>query len=251
MRKDAFELIRYARSKKLFVNMTTNALLLDEAKIDELLEAGLTHLIVSIDSPHAARHDELRRCKGLFKAATDALLLAGKKGLRARIWTYATRSNFNFHELDDIIKLGQDLGVDHVFVFFPLLSGHLYDRFEDNLTLEDREAFRERYNGRSGVVLELPSEKSPCRGGGYHHLCVMPSGDVTFCPPVPYSYGHIDSKSLKDCLLDIKADHKRFAFHATGQCPVNLPDYREHSRGEFMYDRSPSGRRRPSGAAKK
>jgi MoaA/NifB/PqqE/SkfB family radical SAM enzyme len=232
LREDALDLVRYARSKNMIVSVTTNGLLLNEKKIDELKEAGLTILIVSIDSANPSRHDELRGVKGCFEKARNGLRIAKEKGIITQIWTYITKTNFN--ELESIAKMGKELGVENVYVFFPLLSGHLFNRFDENLTYEERESFRKRFNGDPLVTLEFDKEETPCNGGGLLHACIMPTGDVTFCPPVPYSYGNIKSRSLRDCLKDVVKDHKKFS-HCTGQCIVNFPEYRTGCNAKYMY----------------
>ena len=239
LRKDSLELIKYINDNHMYCSVTSNGLLLTEELIDKLKVAGLKELVVSIDSADSARHDELRGVKGCFEKATNGLRMAREKGISTAIWTYVTKTNFD--ELDGVSKLGKELGAEYTWVFFPLLSGHLFDKFDENLSVEEREAFRERFNPRPETRLEFPRETDVCVGGGKNHICVMPTGDVTFCPPVPYSYGNIRSKTLKACLKDIAKDYKRFCVsECTGQCIVNFPEYRENCKGEFMYDRKQS-----------
>ena len=100
----------------------------------------------------------------------------------------------------------------------------------------DREEFRKKYNPDPIVELEFPSEEIACRGGGAKHVCVMPSGDITFCSPVPYSYGNIESIPLRIALKKIIKDHRRFCgSKCKGQCIVNFPEYRENCNADFMY----------------
>ncbi len=232
MRPDALDLVRYARSRKLAVSITTNGSLLDEHKVGELKAAGLWRLVVSIDSADPSRHDELRGLKGCFEKAVNGIRLAKKKGIHTVIWTYISKTNFG--EVDGVAKLAGQLGVDCM-ITLPVLSGHFFAHPEENLNIEEKEALRKRFNGLPGVAIEFPSENDVCRGGGHTHIAVLPSGDVTWCPPVPYSYGHIDSKPLKECLRDIRKDYARFA-HCRGQCIVNFPQYRSDCRARFMYD---------------
>lgn len=236
LREDALELIRYTRSKRIIVWIVSNGILLDEKKIKELKEAGLTQLVISIDSANPGTHDKLRRVDGCFEKATEALKIAKKNGISTYIWTYVTKTNFN--ELDGIVKLGIKLKTQYTFVYFPLLSGNLFNSFEENLTFEEREAFRKEFNPGKGVLLEFASEESICIGGGHFHICVKPSGDVTFCPPVPYSYGNIKTDQLKDCFLKIKKDHEKFCLkECTGQCIVNFKEYRENCNAKFIYNK--------------
>jgi MoaA/NifB/PqqE/SkfB family radical SAM enzyme len=233
LRSDALDQIAYARSRDLAVSITSNGMLLDAPTVAAIDEAGVTKLIVSLDSADASRHDELRGVEGCFESAVNGIRLALERKVLTEIWTYVSRSNPG--ELRAIALLGEELGVDSVFVFFPLLSGHFFDKPEENLTREERDRHRREFNRSPVVMLEFPDEGDHCRGGGAYHINVMPSGHVTYCPAVPYSYGHIDSRSLRDCLVDIRRDRRRLAHCCRGQCPVNFDDYRRGCNARFMY----------------
>jgi MoaA/NifB/PqqE/SkfB family radical SAM enzyme len=234
LRKDAVEIIEYCRDASLKVCLTSNGIILNEKKIDEIKKAGVTRIIVSIDSADPAKHDALRRVPGCFDKAVNALKLAKARGIETKIYSYVSRSNSG--ELDGVGRLAAEIGVEKVYVFFPLLSGHYFDKPEENLTFEEREALRKKYAGHPNVELEFPTEDTWCQGGGKLHMCVMPNGEVTFCPPVPYSYGNIRSKSLKACLDDMVEDHVKLCrTRCTGQCPVNFMEYREGCNARFIY----------------
>lgn len=234
LREDTLEIINYAHRKAMYTSITTNGILATEEKIKQLKTAGLNELNVSIDSANPQTHDKLRGVAGCFEKAINAIKLAKKERLDTQIWTYVSKSHT--HELEEILNLGKKLNT-HVFVFFPNLSGRYFNQPEENLTLEERENFRKKFNGKKGIRLEFPKETSLCRGGGREHICVMPSGDVTFCPPVPYSYGHIDQKKLKDCLKDIMKDYDHFCLHGkcNGQCIVNFQEYQKNCNAKFIY----------------
>ena len=236
LRDDALELISYCHNKKILVSLTTNGLLLDEKKIDELKKAGLNILIVSLDSANAEEHDKLRGVPGCFQKAIDGLKIAKEKGLTTWIWTYMTKSHKD--QLDVIAELGRQLQVESVYVFFTLLSGNLFNKFEENFTAEERNEIRKKYLFKKPIVFEFPSESmsSYCNGGGREHINIMPSGDVTFCPPVPFSYGNIKQAELKDILIKVKKDYSRLKHCTRRQCPVNYVEYREKCQAKFIYD---------------
>jgi MoaA/NifB/PqqE/SkfB family radical SAM enzyme len=240
LRPDSLDLIRAVRRRGMHCMVTTNGLLLDEPLIDRLVEAGLQELVVSIDSADAERHDELRGVPGCFARATEGLRIAERKGLTTTIWTYVSRSNR--HELEAVADLGSALGVSYTFVYFPVLSGHFYDKPEENLTAEEREELRRQFNRRDDVQLEFASEDEECRGGGKHHVCVMPTGDVTFCPPVPFAYGNVRERPLVESIEACYRDHQKFCQNGscTGQCVVNFDEYRNGCAAEFVHARSPS-----------
>jgi MoaA/NifB/PqqE/SkfB family radical SAM enzyme len=234
LRPDALELISHARKKNILVNVVTNGLILDEPLLKKLKSIDLNKLVVSFDSSNPISHDKNRGVPGIFNKASNGLKKATELGIDTQIWTYISNSNFN--ELDGIIELSKQISKKYVFVFFPLLSGNYFNRFDENLSFEEREYFREKYNPIKEVLLEFPYEHSVCRGGGNEHINVMPDGEVTFCPPVPYSYGNALKEPLKKILPRVKADYRKFFKKKfTGQCPVNFPEYRNNNSGRFIY----------------
>lgn len=236
LRKDAYALIAHARNKNIIVSIVSNGIAIDAKTVERLKEVGVSCLFISIDSADKDRHDRHRNKPGCFEKACAAIQLAREKDIVPIIWTYVSRSHM--HELEGIKALAQEIGAAYVFVFFTLLSGHFFNAHEENLTFEEREELRKKYCNDPVIELEFPSEKSRCRGGGQEHICVMPSGDITFCPPVPYSYGNIRQDKLKHILPHIQKEHKRFC-HAkcTGQCIVNFAEYRKKTNARFIYER--------------
>ncbi|OQA39267.1 MAG: Antilisterial bacteriocin subtilosin biosynthesis protein AlbA [Parcubacteria group bacterium ADurb.Bin316] len=232
MRDDAIELIQYCYDKGMATSITTNGIILDEELIDKLKKAGLTLLAVSIDSADHKKHDLLRG-EGTFAKAKNGLLLAKQRGIRTQIWTYMTKTHLG--ELDGIGKLCREVDADFVYVFFAILSGHLFDCSKENFSYSEREEIRKRYAWEKPIVLEFPKESWLCKGGGKEFICVMPTGDVTYCPPVPYSYGNVKKRALREILKDVRKDYKRLMHCATGQCPVNFSEYREECNAEFIY----------------
>lgn len=81
LRQRLLKVIREARSRGvLFVELQTNAILIDERYADELVKAGLTSAFVSLLSDVKALHDELAGLAGAFELCLrgiDALLDAG------------------------------------------------------------------------------------------------------------------------------------------------------------------------------
>ena len=235
LRPDAIELVRYASNVGLKVVVVSNGLLADSIKIEELKKSGLTWLIISLDSANEIRHDESRGVKGCYKKAVNALQIAKEKGLKTQIWTYITKTNFN--ELFDITKLARKVNTDLVLAFFPILSGQLFNRNEENLNLEEREFVRKQFSGDNLVEFDPPAENRPCKGGGNNHICVMPTGEVTFCPTVPYSYGNIHLMKLDAVLKIIAEDYNKFCnANCTGQCIMNFEEYRNNCNAKFLYE---------------
>jgi hypothetical protein len=161
--------------------------------------------------------------------------MAREREIFSFIWTYVSHTNSG--ELSGVERLGRELGVADVFVFFPLLSGMMYNRPEENLSTAERASIQHQFRGHPHLTLEFLTEESMCTGGGMSHVAVQPTGDVTFCPPVPFSYGNIKTERLVDLVRKVRKDWRRFCLDGKcrGQCPVNFPEYRETCHAKFLY----------------
>ena len=79
LRKDIFELVRYANELGYHVGMDSNGYLIDaNAAKKKLAESGLESIAISIDAVGEI-HDELRGLKGCFDNAITAIQELRKK----------------------------------------------------------------------------------------------------------------------------------------------------------------------------
>ena len=102
------ELVDLVSSYGIRSSIITNGALLSR-KLPRLVEAGLDHVVVSIDGAHANTHDRIRDVPGLFEAAMDGLRNALASHVRCRVNTVCGPNNFR--EMPDLQDLLTDLGV--------------------------------------------------------------------------------------------------------------------------------------------
>ncbi len=115
IRRDAARIIAHAREAGISdLHLNTNGIVLDDDRIDEVLEAGVRSFNISIDGPDPESHDAIRGRDGAFEITVDALerLLA-----RQHKTDIAVRMNFtvlrtNAEHLPAMADLAQRLGVD-------------------------------------------------------------------------------------------------------------------------------------------
>jgi MoaA/NifB/PqqE/SkfB family radical SAM enzyme len=113
IRRDAIELMRYARSVGITrTHLNTNAILLKPAKLDEVLDAGVRSFNVSVDGTREL-HDQIRGRRNAFDVTTRHLShlasLRDSYGLKIRMNFTVMRDNV--HALPDVARLAQTLGV--------------------------------------------------------------------------------------------------------------------------------------------
>jgi MoaA/NifB/PqqE/SkfB family radical SAM enzyme len=115
VRRDTLDFIRHVKSRGLRCGVNTNGTFLAR-DAEELVEAGLDSIMVSVDGPPAV-HDEQRRVPGTFartKEGIDALLAArGRAGAgRPYVKLTCTVTDANVDALADIPTLFTDLPLD-------------------------------------------------------------------------------------------------------------------------------------------
>jgi heme b synthase len=132
-RRDVFDLARRARSRQIRVALATNGTLIDEAMAQRIQEAGIERVSISLDGADPGTHDTFRGHQGAFQSAIRGIRLLKDLGVSTQINT--TVSRHNEHQLPEILKLAQDLGVQafHMFLLVPVGCG---------LTIQDEQAIR-------------------------------------------------------------------------------------------------------------
>ena len=230
LREDIAELIRYSSKKGLYVAVVTNGLLLTDDKIKEMKTAGINRFIVSIDNSDETIHDDLRGKEGCYNRAWAGIRSSVKNGIDTVLWTYVSR--FNDHDLAKIADMAEEAGVCEVKVYFPVLSGKL--RKEDDITLLQREKYRDMVKNKRLVKFDLMREDSRC-AGGREYFAVLPTGDVVPCVVVQScSHGNIRRDNLKECFVKLRAECLSYNKQFTGQCMMSNPEYRKkYNLGEM------------------
>ena len=116
MYKPLAEAVRYVRSKDMHIGVTTGGYLLPD-KAEELADAGLNRLNVSIDGPPDI-HNTIRGRKDVFQKATDGIRkfdeAARKRGLKSDVALIFTVTNMNHGSLVAFMDSIADLPVSIV-----------------------------------------------------------------------------------------------------------------------------------------
>jgi radical SAM protein with 4Fe4S-binding SPASM domain len=110
LRNDLPELIAHAEANGQITGLNTNARrLMDEKYVQTLLDAGLDHVQITVESCDEQIHDEMMRAKGAFKQTVQGL----KNVLATRLYvmTNTTMLRTNVHKIPDTLDFLAELGV--------------------------------------------------------------------------------------------------------------------------------------------
>jgi sulfatase maturation enzyme AslB (radical SAM superfamily) len=132
--RDLDEIVTHARSLSMSPIIVTNGWLLAEARVDRLIRAGLTSLVISIDAPSATTHDENRGLKGLSTRIRDVNRWCRDRDLPTIASVTMSRLVGNYAALPPFL---QALGFEAVTFSYPLStlgSSYLSYRESDLVT---------------------------------------------------------------------------------------------------------------------
>ncbi len=210
IRKDISDLIGHVDQDKAIPIMFTNALLIDEEKADELAEAGLYTIFISIDSPVPEEHDSFRGLPGLFQRAVDAIELMKSRGVFVGISSYATRSGTEKGYYKRLYDFAREIGVDDVILFDAVPTGSLLHDTSEVLTPEQRIEIME-YSEKifeKSIIPPLSSQSWQNSVEGYLsgigclaaniQFYASAYGDIAPCDFTPLSFGNIREEPLGD-----------------------------------------------------
>lgn len=112
-RDDFFEMIRYARSKNIWVRTTTNASLLHlRDNYKKLVDTDVNEIQISIDGATKEVFEGIRVGSNFERVVANCKLINAycrEKGIeRTKMWTVVQQANS--HQLGALVDLGRDLG---------------------------------------------------------------------------------------------------------------------------------------------
>ena len=200
MREDLFEIARYGTRLGLKMAMGTSGYLFDENTILNLKDSGILSVAFSIDSADPAVHDTFRGCPGAWEKAVNAIRSCVREGIGAQI--NMTILEPDPIELDRVVALGKELGVQTYQIFIPVPTGRsVQENYERYGTYEELLKYIIRRYADDSISLRptcIPQFRRVAQELGITHprwgrgclagitYCrIYANGDVTPCPYLP------------------------------------------------------------------
>lgn len=195
---DLIKITEHIKSKNRRWGMVTNGILLTEKKFEELQNAGLYSITVSLDGLETA-HNKLRNSPNAFAKALKSLEIIGKSNLKFKDAVTCVFSE-NLHQLDEIAELLLKNGMNSWRLYRIFLSGRALFNPITQLTFEqtqemlvwisnNRKKYAERgldisYSCEGFMDFEIDRKirKNPyfCRAG-VNIASILADGNITGC----------------------------------------------------------------------
>ncbi len=160
MRKDLYELGKYAVSKGLRPVLSPNGTLITKENAKLIKEAGFGRCSISIDGKDAASHDLFRGVEGAFDKSMQGIEYLKEAGVEFQINTTVTKSNFDTFK--DIFNLCERIGAVawHIFLLVPM--GRASEIQEEVITAEEyEEVLHWFYDFRQHTNMHLKATCAP------------------------------------------------------------------------------------------
>lgn len=152
------ELVSYASSKNIYTATSTNAHYLNDEMAKRTIQSGLDRLIISIDGTTQESYEAYRIGGKLEKVIEGTKnIIRWKKELKSR--TPYVMFQFlvvrqNEHQVEEVKKLGSELGVDHV----ALKTAQIYD-YENGSdlipTIDKYSRYKKNTSGKYSIKNQL------------------------------------------------------------------------------------------------
>jgi radical SAM protein with 4Fe4S-binding SPASM domain len=123
LRNDLPELIKHAEANGQITGLNTNARRLsDEKYVQKLIDAGLDHVQITVESCDEDIHDEMMRAKGAFRQTIEGL----RNVLDSKLYvmTNTTMLRTNIHTIPNTLDFLADMGVPTIGLNALIYSGH-------------------------------------------------------------------------------------------------------------------------------
>ncbi len=150
LNRDFLKMVNSASDKGVYTATSTNAHYLTPEKAEETVKSGLSRIIISIDGTTQEVYEQYRKRGKLSKViAGTENLIAAKKELNSStphvIFQFLVVKP-NEHQIEEVIELGNALGVDEV----RFKTAQVYDYEYGNPLLPDNEEYSRYKKGKDG-----------------------------------------------------------------------------------------------------
>jgi len=227
LRKDLFQLVRFAKQQGLKVNINTNALLLWHYH-EKIIASGVDSLAISLDAPIAKIHDKNRGLEGAFEKTIKGIKKIIAYEERPKILICMTLNKNNCRYILAMVNFCKKLGIDYL-AFEPAHSINEYWNCPDEMKMSSNDisemekqmelAIEEgnqivvppfSYYRQFGKFLKQPEYLRKFRAtAGYFFATITANGDLYSSPVIEKKIGNLKKDSLINLFFSKKFMNER------------------------------------------
>jgi MoaA/NifB/PqqE/SkfB family radical SAM enzyme len=198
-------------SSKLF---TTGCTLTKQRALD-LKNAGLISVSVSLDHWHEAEHDKIRRYKGAFRAALDAIeIFKSTGGMHVSVSAVLSKGMLKQDVVEKYLDFIEGLGIHEAWLSETKPS--VFAHWKNEFVITEQEhamllQLQDRYNKQDRVTVNYLGHFENAQyfgcSAGHKMVYVDAFGEVCPCVFIPMTFGNVQERSIKEIYGEMR---KRF-----------------------------------------
>jgi len=213
LRKDIYEIARYASDQRIWVVMGTNGVLITDRVAEKMVACGVKGVGISIDSLDPAKHNSFRGGPDAWEYSVKALDICRAHGLEVLVQT--TIMDMNYAEVPRLIEFAREKGAWSFNLYFLVQTGRGQEM--NDLSAEGTEEMLSYLVGvqdqhkpmlvRSKCAPHFKRisyerglgglESGGCMAGS-EYCRITPEGNVTPCPYMTVVAGNVREKSFTE-----------------------------------------------------
>ena len=211
-RTDILELIRAARAASLYVNLITSGMPMDEARLTQLVEAGLDHLQLSFQGAREQTAQEISNTKS---HAQKLRVLEWLKKVRVAVTLNFVIHRRNIDQIEEMLQIAESSSATRIEFANVQYYGWAFANRENLLptkaqldrSLEVIKSAEARLRGKIRIESVVPDYYAkypkPCMGGwGRKLMLITPSGEALPCHAAKIipglQFANVKDQSLAD-----------------------------------------------------
>ena len=207
LHNDIGNFIRLARQRKIFVSMSTNGTLLNQSIAQTLINAGLNHIIVSLDGFDQKSYSEYRKGGDFDTVVNNTKELirlrkkSGKNSPFVEIQTVVTKHNEN--HLNSIKRIAKSIGAD----VFTLKTAYVPDLSSLPSYFTNNKKYRRYKTSKNGTLSSIKKPPRFCfrQRSGFVVLNNMDVVPCCFDKNARWKIGNLTSDSFESILKNEKS----------------------------------------------
>jgi heme b synthase len=137
LRQDVFTIAKYGTEKGLRMCLATNGTLVSDSVCENIKDAGIKIVSLSLDGSNKTVHDDFRSQKGAFAGTINAARLFKKHGIEFIINSSFTKRNQE--EIPKVYTLAKELGATAWYLFMIVPTGRGEEIMNELISKEEYE----------------------------------------------------------------------------------------------------------------
>ena len=137
LRNDLFDIARYGTSKGLRMCIATNGTLITDEVCQQMIDADIKMVSLSLDGSTAEVHDDFRACPGAFEGVVRGAETLRRNGIKFLINSSFTKRNQ--HDIAATFKTAKSLGTTAWYMFMIVPTGRGEEIMNELISPDDYE----------------------------------------------------------------------------------------------------------------